>query len=75
MVKEVSGKRNGGSPMAPLAKLRNRPISGAVSTQTHPLRLDMRMFGMKGGVSNMMGKVEAQNTLINGLSAVRVRAG
>ena len=48
MVRGVNGRRNGGNPMVPLAKLRNVRISGAASTQTHPLRLDMRMSGMKG---------------------------
>ncbi|XP_017219472.1 uncharacterized protein LOC108196620 isoform X1 [Daucus carota subsp. sativus] len=37
-----------GERMVPLAKLRNVRTSGAASTQTHPMRLDMmRMSGMK----------------------------
>ncbi|WOH07881.1 hypothetical protein DCAR_0727315 [Daucus carota subsp. sativus] len=37
----------GGNPMVPPAKLRNVRISGAASTQTHPLRHIMSMSGMK----------------------------
>ena len=48
MQKVRSGKKNGGNIMMHLENLRNGLTNGAALTQTHPLRLVMLMFGMKG---------------------------
>jgi hypothetical protein len=48
MDKVMSGKRNGGNITVPLAKPKNGPTSGAALIPTHPWRLVMPIFGMKG---------------------------